>query len=180
MTQDLQPERTPVAEQALWNLADELRRSNHVVDLNALIGAAKKRGIPLSWEAISTLGPRLLRYEAGDVWLPPYVSKFLIAYLQKREISTALDPFAGVGGLIIPITSSCNVREATAVVRTQQSLAVAQAISEHLPIQWYLGNSEAVLSQDARFDLIISHPPWGLPSSASEFPSASGVIKLKD
>ncbi len=180
MTQDSQPELTFSAGQALWNLTDELRRSSVHVGLDVLVAEAKKRGIPLSWETISALGPRLLRYGSGDVWLPPYVSKFIIAYLQNRRVGKAIDPFAGVGGLIVPIAASCDVEEAIGIVRDDQSIVVARAISDGLPIRWQVGAADAVLSRSGPFDLVVSNPPWGVPSTAREFPSASGLSTVKD
>ena len=180
MKQDSKLDRTSSAGQALWNLVDELRRGTSRVDLNLVVSQARKRGIPLSWDTISTLGPRLLHYGSGDVWLPPYVSQFVVAYLQKRRVGKMIDPFAGVGGLIVPIVALCDVGEAFGVVRDAESLVVARAISDDLPIRWQVSNADTVFSSSGPFDLVVSNPPWGMPSSLGEFPSTSGLFTIKD
>ncbi len=167
-------------EEALWRLVDELRGLGPRFSFDTLISEAKRRAIPVSWEAISSLGSRLSRYGLGPAWLPPYVSHFIVAYLQGRKINFAIDPFAGYGALIIPIAESCDVREAVGIDVNAQFSTVAVTISEGMPIRWHHGSAESAFTQYSSFDLVVSAPPLGLPSAVEEFSSPDGPVRVRD
>lgn len=157
-----------------------MRRRGPRFDLDLLISEAKKRGIPVSWESVSSLGSRLSRHGLGPAWLPPYVSRFIVSYLQGRKISRVIDPFAGYGALLIPVVSACDVKDAVGIDVNGQYSQVARSISEGLPIRWQQARAEEALDKYTPFDLVVSAPPLGLLPSAEEFPSPDGPARIRD
>jgi hypothetical protein len=180
MHRDKQVDQQQSHEEVLWRLADEMRASGPRFSLEALIKEAKKRGVPVSWAMVSSLRSRLSHYGFGPAWLPAYVSRFIVAYLQGRKVNRMVDPFAGYGALLIPIANACDVQEAIGIDVNQEFLHVAKEISEALPIRWHLGRAEDSLPQYSPYDLVVSAPPLGLPSDADEFVTPDGPIRLRD
>jgi hypothetical protein len=124
--------------------------------------------------------------ERNLVWFGPappprYVVEFLRAYLEDKGLRRALDPAAGTGVLLTALVASRSVLEGVGVVRTAGELALAQAISDTLPIEWLHGDPETVLrDRSQEFDVVVSFPPFDPRATTGRFETASGPIEVSD
>jgi len=152
-------------------------------DLADIVGAAQERGIAIGWEDLNFLASRLSWRGAG---VPSrYVVEFLGAYLAGRGVRRALDPWAGTGALLTGLVTTKAVLEGVGIVQTANELAVAQAISRTLPIEWLHADPERLLQDEPReFDLVVSHPPvsvaLSLTRAVGKFQTVGGAIEVRD
>jgi len=165
-------------QEQISRLARELRLAGGM-GLADLVAAAQQRGIVIDWEDLHPLASRIGRMGA---WVPPrYVVEFLSAYLAGKGMQRALDPWAGTGALLTALVASKAVLSGVGIVRMDDELAVAQAISGALPIEWLRGDPERVLQdRPQEFDVVVSFPPWSLAPAAQRFDTACGPIEVRD
>jgi hypothetical protein len=165
-------------QEEISRLVRELRLARGM-GLEALVVAAKERGIVFRWEDLHPLASRL-GWMAEPV-PPRYVVDFLVAYFAGRGMRRALDPWAGTGTLLTALVASKAVLSGVGIVRMDDELAVAEAIGGTLPIEWLLGDPERFLRDKAReFDVVASFPPFNLAPLVKEFDTPSGPIRVRD
>jgi hypothetical protein len=178
MTKQTPQEEAAQIRQQIRKLVDDIRRSKGSFDPVAFAHAVMERGI--GWEGVFSGLSYSLSREFGEVWVPPYISHFIVAYMNGRKVGRVLDPYARLGFLLIPIVRSCEVREAVGIVRAENEFEAARLISAQLPINWKRGEWQALIDQLGQFDLVVSSPPFGLPAVTEEIPADSGAVKLRD
>lgn len=89
--------------------------------LAVLLAAAKKENIPVTWETFHALSARL---QGGDVIVVPYyITDFLNTWIADRKPQSILDPWAGVGSLLLPITEANSIKNAVGISPSEQALA---------------------------------------------------------
>ncbi len=157
---------------------EEIRCVKGFLDPAAVATAAQQKG--MQWEDIFAAFSLAFSKSFGELWVPPYISRFVAAYLKGKEVRRALDFHAGVGSLLAPIVRIHGIQEALGVVRTEKQLKITQAMSQGLPIKWVLGEPQKILGEHGQFDLVVSSPPFGMPATNEEIPIDGGSIKLHD
>lgn len=178
MTKQTPQEEAARAQHQIWTLADEIRRSKGHLDPAALATAAIKKG--MQWEDIFSAFSHAFSKSFGELWVPPYISKFIAAYLKGKQIRRALDLHAGLGSLLSPVVRACGIEEGVGIVRTEDELKMARAMSWGLPITWVQGDPQRVLGEHGQFDLVVSSPSLGLPPTSEDIPADGVAIKLHD
>src|SRR5438309_765476 len=83
----------------LWELADGLRRSKNHITIAEVIATAKGKSIPVSWEDVYALNTSFDRH--GAVVVPSFITRFLRAYVKDKSPNSILDPWAGIGSLLL-------------------------------------------------------------------------------
>ncbi len=145
----------------LWNLLAIRRDSGAAFDLPWVIAEARKRGIRAD---ISDVRDLAWRHGAGAMGLVPHsrlVEVFIDISMARRPRSV-LDPFAGVGFLVIPVVERASPQTAAAISFNRTEAEIGALLSDNLAIQWILANVALdELSQTGEADLVISCPPWG-------------------
>jgi hypothetical protein len=159
----------------LWALADQLRGTQQHGDLEALLRAAK---IPITWQDLYNFTFRFGRGES--VIIPPYVTDFISAYIGEKKPQSVLDPWAGVGSLLLPIVEKNSVPKSKGISPIQAALAVARSMDKRSLVEWIQASPRTALDELGTFDLIVSSPPLNLPPIAETFEIGGETIEVRD
>ncbi|RIQ18705.1 peptide chain release factor N(5)-glutamine methyltransferase [Bordetella avium] len=85
-----------------------------------------------------------------------------LAFLKTRPQARVLDLGTGSGAIAVSIALACPQAEVSATDLSAEALAVARGNADRLGVRLHLaqGSWFAALDADARFDLIVSNPPY--------------------
>jgi hypothetical protein len=159
----------------LRTLADRLRGTHQQGDLEALIRAAK---IPITWQDLYNFN---FRFGHGEpVVIPSYVTDFVSAYIGDKKPQSVLDPWAGVGSLLLPIVEKNSIPKSKGISPVQAALAVARLMDKRSLVEWTQASPKTALGEVGTFDLIISSPPLGLRPVIEKFETGEGAIEVRD
>src|SRR5271169_4841037 len=86
--------------QQLWDLANQFRHSGKRLDIAELLTAAKAQGLRITWQDVYATSIRLGRGE--PVVIPPFITDFISTYAAEKKPESVLDPWAGIGSLLLP------------------------------------------------------------------------------
>jgi hypothetical protein len=166
------------AARRLIDVANELRHTGKRADLAELLAAAHDKQVRVTWQDIYALNSWPGR---GDVVvIPPFISEFLSAYATDRKPKSILDPWAGIGSLLLPIVEKNTIPIAKGISPIQAALEVAQRMDEHSAVEWMHASGDAVLAALGTFDLVVSSPPLGLHPVSAKFTTNDGEIEARD
>src|ERR1035441_6559140 len=132
-------------EAAIWALADRLRGVGPRLSLNVLVQAARKEKIPVTWQDLRCFA---IRHGGGDaVVIPPYVTRFISDYIVDKKPQSVLDPWAGVGSLLLPIVEKNAMRTARGFSPVPTELEMAHLMDERSLVRWTHGSPDEVLDE---------------------------------
>jgi len=162
----------------LWDILSD--RGGFLPDMAGILEVAKKHNIPVTAEDVRTLAIRIGQASEKGVW-PAAVFQFIVGYLSGRRVESILDPWAGLGTLLLPLVKKTGAKTATAVEPEADYLSVAKALDAENAVSWVQGNAlEQLDTLEGPFDVIASCPPLGVPRKRVSFPADSGPIEIHD
>jgi len=168
--------------EALWRFLDVRRDELHRADLSDLLSDfASSESVVVELDDVAWLASRLGR--PGAVVLPPQsVADFVCALVDGTSIESVLDPWAGAGGLLIPLVRRLHPSSAIGIDPSHAAISLASLVSQPDGIEWRLGASWDALDELPNdFDLVVSCAPLGLKTTQTALPDAAGVsTELKD
>ena len=170
-------ERINLARQ-LWDRASELRRSGRFPSIEQLITSARGKGESIGWEELYAVS--VLQGQGAALVVPPFITRFLSAYVGDGRSRSVLDPWAGIGSLLMPLIKPTKIEKATGIVKSQNEYELAKLIDEAARVGWLLGAPGTLLDTLGDFDLVVSAPPFGLPSVTETFETKSGPVTVND
>jgi len=123
--------------------------------------------------------------ETPDEFCPPFIAQSITQLLQNRRIESLLDPWAGWGSLISPVTNVIHPLTAVGIEWNESRLQLASRLDRSGSINWSQANPIKVLpTMKASFDAIVSFPPFGLRSNENvpslKAPGAELAHSVKD
>lgn len=99
----------------LINLAGEIGGPDKLVMPDELVAAAKARGLTITWPDIYGLYNRSRLRESGSFVIPTFLTEFIGAYIKDRKPQSILDPWVGIGSLLLPVMEAGNIPRAVAI-----------------------------------------------------------------
>jgi hypothetical protein len=146
-----------------WDAAHTLR--GHGMNLTDVLVTVRNHGLSPTWRTVARLSGR-------DMWgqVPSEAAvEFLGAMIGANPGLRLLDPWAGAGVLLAGLAEASGAQSCRGIVYQADLEAVAK---ELLPgAVWQVGEPLVEVSelrdQQARFDLVVSYPPWGMRSTGS-------------
>lgn len=163
----------------LMKLAIELGGPHDWVTQDELVVAAKLRGMFVTWQDIYSLANHSRLRATGSFVIPPFVTDFLGAYAKEIRAQNILDPFAGVGSLLLPIMDNANISQAVGIVPNTQEIKLAKAMASR-PVEWLNEDPALALQTLGQFDLVVSSPPWGVTAKTERLETPTGPIEVRD
>lgn len=126
------------------------------VPLAYLLGEREFHGLRL------VITPAVLVPRPDTETLVAWAIDVLNGPLATRATPRVLDLGTGSGAIALAIRQACPRAEVSAVDRSAEALAVAQANGERLqlPVRWLQGDWFAAVGAEERFDLVVSNPPY--------------------
>lgn len=167
-----------VSEQ-LWQLVDEKRRTHHP-SLVEIVKDARTAKIPVGSDELRALVQKL--YPHDYALLPPNsVIEFIKDYVKDIQVESVLDPWAGLGSLLIPVIDATKAIVAKGISPNPEALKIASLITGNRPISWILSDPLDGIDQlKDNFDLIVSCPPLGFKPIRISIESDQGPLVLND
>jgi hypothetical protein len=162
----------------LLEILTRLSLSGRHTDLADVITAAKREGHSVSWEDLSGFNVRFDRF--SPLLTPTFIVRFLRSYFKEKTPKSILDPFVGVGSLLLPLVTDLKPSIATGIVRSDEEESVARAMNEGSGAKLLKGSPDALLDTLGLFDLIVSSPPLGLYPVSAKFKTKDGEIEVRD
>src|SRR5438094_1428164 len=99
----------------LIHLAGEIGGRDKWVTPYELVAAAKARGINVTWRDIYGLYNRSNLRASGSFVIPTFLTEFIGAYIKDRNAQNILDPWVGIGSLLLPVMESGNVSKGVGI-----------------------------------------------------------------
>jgi hypothetical protein len=154
-----------VGPQSLWSILDGMRGSVHARGLQAVMAEARRRGLDVTLEEVRQVLPGLAADGSVDAYqyVPGWVVGFAAQLARQFHPSSVLDPWAGLGLVLLPVAEATGAREAIGLTLNETDHSVAKALDKGEKVRWELGDPFAWLSGcRTQFDLVVSSPPFGL------------------
>jgi hypothetical protein len=106
---------------------------------------------------------------------------FVSQYIGDRECSRVLDPWSGIGTLLVGLVERPNLHSGLGIAGSEYAAEVAQLMEGAQNIEWKGGDPFQLVNDDlGEFDLIVSCPPWGRWSREITYGTPSGDVYIKD
>jgi hypothetical protein len=155
--------------------ADRLRGTQQQCGLETLLRAGN---IPITWQDLYNF---TIRFGHGEpVVIPPYVTDFISAYISDKKPQSILDPWAGVGSLLLPVVERNAIPKSTGISPLQTEFEVARLMDKRSLVEWIKASPRTALDELGTFDLIVSSPPVGLPPIDDKFETGAESIEVRD
>ncbi len=150
----------------LWKIADDLRRSGRLT-IAEIIRIAKEHAIKITLDDVRQFAPLL---GAHSQWVVPStlvdVCVILAASAKPRSV---LDPWAGVGSLIVPVAEATKADRAVAINPNREEVEAGVYLAGKANVAWRSDEPLSVLAgNEDSYDLIVSCPPFGYRSRQAE------------
>ncbi|HYW44883.1 MAG TPA: N-6 DNA methylase [Bryobacteraceae bacterium] len=178
MPQKPHPKKEAEHQSALWALVDRLRGGRQRLSLDMLVQTAREQKIPVTWQDLRSFTVR--HGGANAVVIPPYVTDFICDYIIDEKPQSVLDPWAGIGSLLLPIVEKNAIRKAQGISPVPPEVEMARSMDERSVVEWTPSAPSEVLDELGTFDLIVSSPPWNLGTVAEKFGTGGGIVEVKD
>jgi hypothetical protein len=159
----------------LWKVAERLHGTGSDSDLETLLRAAK---IPITWRDLYNFNIRYGHRES--IIIPPYISDFISACISEKKPQSILDPWAGMGSLLLPIVEKNVIPISKGISPSQPAFEVARLMDKRSLVQWIQGSPRTALDELGKYDLIVSSPPIGYPPIAERFEHGGEIIQVRD
>lgn len=151
---------TPHAE-AIWKVADELRRRPEVMNVGSLLLACRAKGIPITVDDLVVVLSRFERHT--DHFVPRSVAEFIAKLIKPYSPTSILDPWAGMGFLPIPLNELLKPKRYEAYSKNHGHVEVWKQLEGTAGIKLHEADALVALAKSSDdFDAAISCPPWGL------------------
>lgn len=170
------PATASVWDAILREVMDHYANSGKRWDLATTIKTAQERGISVTWDDLRNNWE--LRRNGATI-MPSFVTTFLTTYATKQQPTTILDPWAGLGSLLIPIVAATKAKTATGITPSSMELAVATAMTGDAPISWVQAQPDQWPALES-VDLIVSSPPIGLTAKSLTIKDGSVSVSVRD
>ena len=162
----------------LWGLLDRQRGRNEP-DLRYVLSLAVEAGMQPTVDDALLLSLRL--GNRGEWMCPAFISDFITRLARRRCAETVLDPWAGIGALLLTVASGLGKSRSLGIVSNQGLSTCAQSLAGGASIDWRVGHPLEILDDLAGpFDLVASCVPLGTPSQTIEMSGPHGVSTLHD
>jgi hypothetical protein len=158
--------------------AMKLRRSGKFPSIAELIASARGKGESFGWEELYAFS--VLQGQGAPLVVPPFIIRFLSAYVSDGRSRSVLDPWAGIGSLLMPLIQTAKLEKATGIIKSQNEYELARLMDETAKASWLLGAPGTLLDTLGDFDLVVSAPPFGLPAVTETFETKRGPVTVND
>jgi hypothetical protein len=163
----------------LINLAGKIGGPDDWMLLDELVAAAKARGMNVTWPDIYGLYNRSRLRASGSFVIPKVLTEFIGEYIKDRNAQSILDPFVGIGSLLLPLIEAGSIPRAVGIGPDTRDIKLAQAMATR-PVEWLAGEPAAVLDTLDTFDLVVSSPAWGGTATTGSIETPAGPIEVRD
>ena len=168
----------------LWSLLDQNRGSRQMInrfgDISSIFQFAQENDISLTFDDLrkiaNRMGPRV-----AEGLCPAAIVEFIIEYLSRQDVKSILDPWAGLGSLLIPLSKNLNPDTSEGIEPNDSCFKVAKSLDSEKNIKWIVANPLVHLDKiNNEFDVIVSNLPWGVRPQAETFQSDEGDLEIRD
>jgi len=115
----------------LSSFLETLRRLPSIRSIPEIISLAKTKGAVLTWDEVYGLSVR--SHWGASIVVPPFVTKFLGEYVREKNPTSILDPWVGVGSLLLPITEATKAQQVLGIGQNIEEMQVARAMAKGTP-----------------------------------------------
>src|SRR6266480_3571522 len=164
----------------LWLLADQQRGLGRL-NLLELLKQAQGAQIDVNVSDIQALIQKMpFSYNSPIQICPDWLIEFIVGYIKDRDAKSILDPWPS-SLLLIPLTKSLQPDLAIGLIPNPDAFEVASILRPQSGITWTLKSPlHQPLELTHNFDVVVSCPPFGLPTENITFASSHGPVVIKD
>jgi type I restriction-modification system DNA methylase subunit len=159
----------------LWKIAEGLRGKG--LTLPEIVRVAKAQGITVTLDHVRQFAPLL--GSQGQWTIPSTLVDVCVRIASLASPQSVLDPWAGVGSLIVPVADATGAVTVVAINPNREEVEAAAYLGGAANVEWHAGEPLSVLAADVRsYDLIVSCPPFGFRAADREL--AIGDVRIRD
>lgn len=168
----------------LWSLLDQNRGSRQMInrlgDISSIFQFAQENDISLTFDDLrkiaNRMGPRV-----AEGLCPAAIVEFIIEYLSGQDVKSILDPWAGLGSLLIPLSTNLKPDTSEGIEPNDSCFKVVKSLDSEKNIKWIVANPLVHLDKiNNEFDVVVSNLPRGVRPQAETFQSDKGATEIRD
>lgn len=111
---------------------------------------------------------------------PAYIPHFIAEYLKDLAPKRILDPWAGIGSLLLPIVQHLHPTRAVGISLNPAEIRLARLLDANGIVEWQIGDPLGMLEpQGEPIDAVLSWPPMGLPPTTLTLAGSDGPVTLR-
>jgi len=163
---------------ALWKIAQQQRGLRS--DIASFLDLAQQHNITLSVDEVRLIAYRFGRGSAEAICPKPVV-QLITDYLSGRDVRSILDPWAGMGTLLLPLVDATGASAAVGIDPVVSHCQAAKSLDVTKSVSWI--NGDPLKQLDAltgEFDVIACCPPWGVRPISMSFAARGGAVEIQD
>lgn len=138
---------------------------------------------PIDWDKVWALLDEQRpqdRYRRSSI-CPPSIVNFILAFVEPLSPQQVLDPWMGVGSLIIPVAEVTKPSLAVGISPNPQDIEIASTIPTGDNLSFVAADPLDWLEHDEKtFDLVVSCPPIGIQREGLTLQTVDGPISIRD
>ncbi|MDG1302281.1 MAG: N-6 DNA methylase [Opitutae bacterium] len=165
-------------EQQIWEIADRMRSESPITP-SGIIELCYKDGIEINSVSLRFILSRFGLKGEDELLVPFEVTRFMIRIAEARSPQRVLDPSAGLGFVASPANAILKPEVFDAYAKSQFAANVWARLSNAQGINFNFGDGLASLvdDQDARYDAILSCPPFGMNTRGPQEVPINGQLR---
>ena len=121
-------------------------------------------------------------WQIGSVGIcPELIVNFISQYVSKRQIQSILDPWAGLGTLLLPLVNKTGATTNVGISPDKNATEFCKLLDHEHKVTWLCGEPlEELNNTTMSFDLVISCPPFGINPTKVSLLSDTGPVEVQD
>jgi hypothetical protein len=149
-------------DEIIWIELNKLRSKGELLDVPALVNAARTTGHKIGLEALSTfLGAT--GTSSPELVVPSHLLDFVAGYLKSKGLGTRLlDPFYSPGGLLLGVAERLHPSEVIALTRLKYASDLLSILQLSVQPTVIVGDLNASLAQVKSIEAVVASPPIGV------------------
>lgn len=163
----------------IWYLAEQ-QRERGGPDFVGLLKQARAKGISVSVRELREIVQRMGLADASFV-CPQSVIEFITEFLKDVNVESILDPWAGLGLVLVPLAEETKARRAVGISRNPEEMEAASLVCTNSAVSWQAGDALKILDELGEdFDIIAGCPPSGGPTKEAVLELPEGPVKVRN
>ncbi len=127
----------------LWSLLDQNRGSRQMInrlgDISSIFQFAQENDISLTFDDLREIASRMSPHVAEGL-CPTAIVEFIIEYLSGQDVKSILDPWAGLGSLLIPLSTNLKPDTSEGIEPNDSCFKVVKSLDPEKNIKWIVAN----------------------------------------
>jgi len=159
---------------------EEMFRKGSEINFKTFLETAQTLNIDIDLKMLKILNDKL-GHRSNIRLCPHFITAFIISYLKDKKCKNILDPWVGIGSILVPVVEKLSPDNAIGFVNTEEELKIINGLKQEIDCK--IGYKNQLLDDlKINFDVIVGFPPWNVRrhSPHLELNTDDGFVRVKD